>query len=247
MQTICIANQKGGTGKTTTAINLATQLAKRGKRALLIDVDPQASLTHATLGDCGGHSIAEVIGSTHPGSLRMNDIIRPLGEGLDLAPGDIALASAELGITTRMGREWLLKRAMEGLTYDVAVVDCGPSLGLLVVNALAAAHGVVVPCLPTPVDLRGLGLFLSSLDAIRQALNPDLALLGVLLCQYEPRLKLHQVAAEQLANMAVPVFPVVIGRSVRAAEATGSGQALASGALGEQYEQLASEVMKWLK
>jgi len=232
-------------GKTTTALNLGQQLAAAGQRVLLVDLDPQASLTLATLGDCSGASLAEVLGDVKPGSLALADIIRPLADRLDLAPSDIALSTTELGIAARLGREYLVKNALQGLPYDVALIDCGPSLGLLVINALAAADGVITPTLPTALDLRGLKLFLGTLESIRP-LNPRLQLIGILLCQFDGRLNLHKEAQAALTAGGLPVLPVIIPRTVKAAVATGAGVAVA-GDLSERYKALSEDLIQWLK
>lgn len=247
MKILAIANQKGGVGKTTTALNLGAGLAAFGRRVLLIDLDPQGSLTLATVGDSSGASMGEVLGDTKPGSLTIKQIAKTLTPGLDLAPSDLSLSNTELGLTTRMGREWILKRALAGLSgYDLVIIDCGPSLGLLVVNALAAADGVITPTLPTALDLRGLRLFLSSLESIRAELNPGLALLGVLVCQYDSRLSLHKAAIDDLQAGGLPVLGVTIGKSIKAAESTGAGDPITGGKLAEQYRQLAEVVLTWL-
>lgn len=246
MRIVAIANQKGGVGKTTTALNLGVALAGLGRRVLLLDLDPQSSLTQATIGDCAGRSLADVLGDTQPGRLGLAEIIRPLSPGVDLAPGDLALSNSELGLVTRYGRESILKKSLAGLTgYDLALIDCGPTLGLLVVNALTAADAVITPTLPTALDLRGLALFLGSMEALREQLNPALTLLGVLVCQYDNRLNLHRAALDDLRAGGLPVLPVVIGKSVKAALAAGEGKAITGGDLAQQYKTLAEYVSGW--
>ncbi len=247
MQTIAVANQKGGTGKTTTTLNLGYGLAELGRRVLLVDLDPQSSLTLATVGECSGRSMAEVLGDTKPGSVAMSAIVQPLAERLDLAPGDLALSNTELGLTTRMGREAILKKTLANLgsRFDVVMLDCGPSLGLLAVNALVAADGVICPTLPTALDLRGLRLFLSSLETVREV-NTGLALIGVVLCQFDPRLRLHMGALQDMQAGKLPIFKTVIKKSVHVAEATGQGEPLTSGEVAAQYRALTQEVYEWL-
>jgi chromosome partitioning protein len=247
MITLAIANQKGGVGKTTTAINLAYSLAAMGRRVLLVDLDPQASLTQAVGINPEAGSLAEVLGGAHPGRVPMAEIIQPLAPGVDLAPADLDLAGCELGLTSRLGREGVLKKALATVTgYDLALLDCGPSLGLLVVNGLTAAHGVIAPVIPDALGLRGLALFLSSLEAIRAELNPGLDVLGVVVCQYARRLNLHKAALEKLHAGGLPVLGV-ISRSTKAATAAGRGLPITGGDLAEQYQALALEVEKWLK
>jgi len=247
MLIIAISNQKGGVGKTTSALNLGACLAELGRRVLLVDLDPQSSLTLATVGDRAGYSMAEVLGSVQPGSLQLADIIQNIKGGLDIAPADIALSVTELGLVTRHGRENVLRRVLGGAAdYDYCLIDCGPSLGLLVVNALTAADYVIAPTLPTALDLRGLKLFLESVETVRQNLNPQLQLMGVIVCQYQERLKLHQAAMNDLEKSGLPILGT-INRSIQAAVTIGSGEAMAGGVLADQYKNIAGKVEQWQK
>ena len=253
MQTIAIANQKGGTGKSATAHALGAVLAGNGRRVLLVDTDPQSSLTMACgVKETDGRSLAEVIGGAQPGALAMRDILLELGERLSLAPADIALARAELGLTSRLGRENVLKRALATVAgaFDVCLVDCPPSLGLLTVGALVAADGVLIPTQPQGADLRGLALFLDTLATVREALNPDLATVGVLVTFCDARLLHHRDALEAMRAGGLPVLGPMIGRSVRVAESMAAGQAVTEyepgHKLSEAYRELGGVIGAWL-
>lgn len=251
MQTIAIANQKGGTGKTTTALTLGALLAEAGRRVLLLDLDPQASLTEWLHIDAAGESLAEVLGGAQPGRLQLSDIIRTISDRLYLAPGDIALSSCELGLVQRLGRELVLSRALASVKgYDLAIIDLPPGLGLLTVNGLAAAQGVIVPTLPAAADLRGMRLFLDTLATVQATLNADLELIGVLPVQVDKRLTAHNQALELIQGAGLPMLPIIT-RSVKVQEAAGQFQALPTydptGKPTAGYIETSEEVDKWLK
>jgi chromosome partitioning protein len=217
VRTIAIANHKAGVGKTSTTHALGTALAQNGQRILLIDFDPQANLTaFCGVEDAAGSSIAEVIGGGLPGKITPWDILREILPGmyLFLAPSDLALAATELGLTGRMGREFVLRRLLRGISrgFDIALIDCPSNLGLLTVNALTAADGVIIPTFPQVDALRNLWLFLGTLEQIRRELNPDLETLGILVTYFDQRLTHHRVAVEVMQAVRLPVMQIGIKR-----------------------------------
>src|SRR5574340_93952 len=242
MQTIAIANAKGGTSKTTTTAALGAGLAELGKRVLLIDLDPKASLTHALGHDAPGHSMAEVIGTR--GSVM--DIARPVSPGLDLAPSDIALATVELQLVGRIGRELVIRQALTGAPHDWAVLDCGPSLSIVTVAALVAADYLIIPSLPSPADLRGVRLFLQTVEQAR-TINPGLKLLGLVFSQFDARLTSHNMAMEAAQAAGLEVIGL-IPRSVRVQESAAAMQPITAydpaGKPSEAYKQLTRKVLK---
>ncbi len=254
MQIIAIANHKGGVGKTATAHSLGVVLAtEHERRVLLVDCDPQASLTEACgIQDAAGRSLAEVMGGTDLGTAALADVVRLLSPRLSLVPSDIGLATAELGLVSRLGRESTLKRSLAtvGHDYDVCLIDCPPSLGLLNVNALTAADAVLVPTIPQIVDLRGLSIFLDTLDLIRELLNPDLEVLGIVATFYDRRLNQHKQAMAAMRRDGLPLLEVTIGRSVRVSEAAGVGESVVSYApcnkRAGEYRALGVVVNRWL-
>lgn len=255
MYTIAVANHKGGVGKTATAHVLGTVLSRStGRRVLLVDMDPQSSLTGACgVMDAAGSSMTEVLGGALAGGRPLRRVIRNLGDGLALAPADLSLASAELGLVSRMGRENVLRRALGTVDgeYDLTVIDCPPSLGLLTINSLSAANAVLVPTQAQIVDLRGLRLFLDTLEQVRREINPDLETLGILLTFFDRRLTHHRDAMETLLRAGQPVLGVQIGRSIKVAEAATVGETVVTydpeNPQTEAYHELAKAVDQWLK
>lgn len=249
MKTLAIATMKGGVGKTATVHALGETLARKHlRRVLLVDVDPQSSLSMACGVAAEGASLAEVL----DGSLQLAEVLRVLGPGLDLAPADIALARTELRLAGEYGRENVLKRTLAAVAgdYDLAIVDCPPSLGLLTVNALNAADAVLVPTQPQVTDLRGLRLFLDTIEETRAKLNERLKVLGILPTFYDARLLHHQSAMEAMRNAGLPLLPVAIGRTVRIAEAAAEGESVVTfepeNKQAKAYEELGGIVDRWL-
>ncbi len=246
---IAVCNQKGGVGKTTTAVNLAAALARRGGRTLLVDLDPQA---HATLGLGVDRTALEA--STYEALVeaqRVEDaIVRERAPGLDLLPGSINLAGAEVELVDVEGREFRLARAV-GLVaphYRFVVIDCPPSLGLLTVNGLAAAHGVLVPIQAEYYALEGMSRLLDTIGMVRHRLVPALDVEGVVLTMFSARLNLaQQVAAEVREFFGERVFETVIPRSIRLAEAPSFGKTIfdydGSSAGARAYAALADELL----
>lgn len=257
MQTIAIANHKGGVGKSATTHALGVSLANLGYRVLLVDMDPQSSLSHGADVVVPGESIAEVLGGANPGTLAAADALVDIsdteGSTIHLLPSDIALSTQELGLVQRFGRENLLHNALLPIAdrYDVCLIDCPPSLGILTVNALRAADGVIIPTQPQIADLRGLELFLGTVDNIRQAINPRLEIIGILVTMYDSRYLHHREALDLLRSRKLPVFETTIGRSIRVAESGTIGESIITydptNPQAERYSLLAKEIQEWLR
>ena len=239
-------NQKGGVGKTTTAINLAAYLAISGKRVLICDIDPQGNATSGLGIDKNSldTTLYDVLFSR---SEALKAIKKTNITGLDLLPASGQLAGSEVEMVNQPHREFLLKAALEGLDYDYIIIDCPPSLGLLTVNGLAAADDVIIPVQAEYYALEGLGQLLGVYSQIKQSLNPDLNFLGILVTLYDSRTSLsEQVRLELEKHFHGKVFATVIPRSIRLAEAPSFGKTIAEhdnlskGALA--YAQLAREV-----
>ena len=218
---IVVANQKGGVGKTTTAMNLGAALNELGQRVLLVDLDPQSALS-AGLG-VDSYQLDETIYDVLVDSrVTMQSIIRPIRANLDVAPSNIDLAAAELELISAIGREYIFKEALAPVrgNYDYILVDSPPSLGLLTVNALTAADEVIIPLQCEYLALRGMRSLLETIEKVRAKLNPHLEIRGILGTMFNARtLHAQEVMDEIRSIFGDKVFDVVIKSSIRFAEA----------------------------
>lgn len=221
---LAIANHKGGVGKTTIAHATGAELARRGRRVLLVDLDPQAALTAAANLPGGvSHYLEDVIGGALPGRVALVEVIRKIAPGLDLAPAGENLAISELGLVSRLGRENVIGRALATVAgYDLIVIDCPPSLGLLTVAGLVASSGVLVPVGARVADLRAAAVFLRTVDQIAAELRPGLEVIGLVPTFYDGRRRHDAEALEALRAGGLPVWGPVPA-SVKIAEAAASG------------------------
>lgn len=223
---IALCNQKGGVGKTTTTINLGAALAETGRRVLLVDFDPQASMT-VGLGFPAHDLDATVYHLLMHDDVEVSDVLlKTRTENLHLLPSSIDLSGAEMHLVHEVGREQTLARMLRPVLndYDVILIDCQPSLGLLTVNALTASHGVLIPLECEFFALRGVALLIETIDKVRDRLNPTITLDGVLATMYDPRtLHSREVLERVVDAFGDDVLETVIGRTVKFPDASVSG------------------------
>ncbi|NLG49024.1 MAG: ParA family protein [Chloroflexi bacterium] len=244
-----LANQKGGVGKTTTAVNLAAYLASAGKRVLLIDMDPQANAT-SSLG-VDKNALSRSIYDVLVGAEQPTTLITLTGfMGLDLLPSAPLLAGAEVEMVEMAGRELRLRRALETVRprYDFILIDTPPSLGLLTLNALTASDGVLIPVQCEYLPLEGLSQLLRTVELVRQSLNADLIVRGLVMTMYDPRTNLsRQVIEEVRQHFPTAVFRSIIPRSVKLSEAPSYGEPIIAyapdSAGGMAYASLCQELL----
>lgn len=248
-----MCNQKGGVGKTTTAINLGAAIADFGRRVLLVDFDPQGALS-VGLG-INPHQLDLTIYNLlmERGIDVQDTLLKTNVDGMDLLPSNIDLSAAEVQLVGEVAREQMLARVLVPVlpAYDVVLIDCQPSLGLLTVNALTASHGVVVPLECEFFALRGVALLMDTIQKVQDRLNPRLEIEGLLATMYDARtLHAREVLARIMEAFGDRVFETVISRTVRFPDATVAGEPItkfdAGSAGANSYRELAKEVLgRW--
>ena len=248
---IAVCNQKGGVGKTTTTINLGAALAEQGRRVLLVDFDPQGALS-VGLGIQPHDIDSTVYNLLMERDVTAHDVLFKTNvDGMDLLPSNIDLSGAEVQLVHEVGREYVLGGVLQPLVpdYDLILIDCQPSLGLLTLNALACADGVLIPLECEYFAMRGVALLMETIEKVSRRLNTDLHIDGLLATMYDSRtLHTREVLASIVNGFGDKVFHTVINRTVRFPDATVAGEPITSfdsGSMGAaSYRELAKEVLE---
>ena len=251
-RTIVVANQKGGVGKTTTAINLAASLAELGKKVLVVDMDPQGNTT-------SGLGIDKEQAENTVYELMLEEcsvedaIMESEYENLSVLPSNINLAAAEIELVGAEEKEYILKKAIDKVkkNYDFVLIDCMPSLGMITINSLAASDSVVIPTQPHYLSAKGLELLLRTVSKVRRQINPRLRIDGILMTMVMPRTNISKdiiSSVKSAYGQKIRVFDTQIPHSVRAVEATAEGKSIFAydkgGKVAAAYEQFAKEVVE---
>ena len=255
-QVIAITNQKGGVGKTTTTVNLGVGLAQTGKRVLLVDADPQGSLT-ISMGIKNPDNLQISLATVMQSEIEYAPLPHDLGiihtsEGVDLLPSNIELSGLEVSLFNAMSREQVLRRSLSEAAhrYDYVLIDCMPSLGMMTINALVAADSVIIPSQPNYLSTKGLDLLMRSIAKVKRNLNPDLRIDGILLTMVDNRTNNAKAIGSALRSSVgsrIRIFDTEIPHSVRAAECALEGVSIFShdknGKVAEAYKSLTKEVL----
>lgn len=242
---VALANQKGGVAKTTTTLSLAAALAERGRRVLAVDLDPQAALTYSLGVD--PDALVETVNDVLVRRLPIDKVT--IGREVDLVPANIDLAGAEAILMAKTGREYALQRALRDVLddYDFVLIDCPPSLGILTINGLTAAHEVAIPLQCEALSHRGVGQLLETMGDIRHFTNPDLEILGLIPTMYDGRSRhAREVLADVGTRYDVTVLEPPIKKSIKFAEASQAGLSILSYAPShpgaDGYRQIAAHI-----